>query len=385
MSCLQIRKKFPLYFFFKSNYFNKCQQFWWNSLEQEDPITLEPLGSLAYPPFALYHRSQGGISYFDGMALASFIVARGIFQNPLTREELSYEDCRRLDVYLEEYCYHNKDKSDSHNNMMGHQRKVSVVEAFSLRNSVNVRNSDQSTVEAVEALRNTATVALAGLFVYGNNRHRRNSDDDQEQEQQLSVDPSLLDWGFDLSRTVENTSEYSDGHGFVVIDDDEAAVAATQQSAYQAVQEAFPPLHFNIDNNTHVGYNADTDEDFLAHVRSLSLQEQKEQEKRAQKMELARQKILREALERRDKRKKQLRIGKEYYNSTVPASKGGGGRNSKGSSRNRSLARGTMGKVETTVGTATATYHTATRKRKASTRRRRETYQIYEDRPISIQ
>jgi hypothetical protein len=106
-------------------------------LDQEDPITLEPLGSLPCPPFALYHRSQGGISYFDGMALASFIVARGVFQNPLTREELSYEDCRRLDVYLEEYCYHDRDKNESYNSMMGHQRKVSVVDAFSLRNSVN--------------------------------------------------------------------------------------------------------------------------------------------------------------------------------------------------------------------------------------------------------
>jgi hypothetical protein len=60
---------------------------------------------------------------------------------------------------------------------------------------------------------------------------------------------------FDLSHTIENTSENSARHGFVVIDDNEAAVVATQQSANQAVHEAFPPLHCNIDksNNTHVG------------------------------------------------------------------------------------------------------------------------------------
>jgi hypothetical protein len=55
---------------------------------------------------------------------------------------------------------------------------------------------------------------------------------------------------------------------FVVIDHDEAAVVATQQSAYQAVQEAFPPLHCNIDksNNTRVGDTVGTDEKVLAHI-----------------------------------------------------------------------------------------------------------------------
>ena len=56
---------------------------WWKSLGSEEcPITLEPLATLPYPPFAL--KTGENTSYFDGLALASYIVSRGIFQNPLT-------------------------------------------------------------------------------------------------------------------------------------------------------------------------------------------------------------------------------------------------------------------------------------------------------------
>jgi hypothetical protein len=155
------------------------------------------------------------------------------------------------------------------------------------------------------------------LFVYGNNRqsYRRqrngsNGDDEESSPRHttssIPTDPFLLDWGFDLSRTVDNTAEYG-GHGWIVIDDDEAAVVATQRSAYQAVQEAFPPLNDDDNNNTNYHHQCSTatDEDFLERVRHMSVQEQREQERRAERLEFARQQLLKEALERRNARQKQ--------------------------------------------------------------------------------
>ena len=67
---------------------------WWASLEDEDPVTLEPLASLLYPPFTL------GASHFDGLALAEYLCAARLMANPLTRQPLTRDDCERLDVYL---------------------------------------------------------------------------------------------------------------------------------------------------------------------------------------------------------------------------------------------------------------------------------------------
>ena len=80
---------------------------WWQSLSDdiECAITLEPINALPYPPFLLRKptTAEDVIYYFDGRALASYVVSRGIFQNPLTRDPFTWEDCRRLDEYLKEY------------------------------------------------------------------------------------------------------------------------------------------------------------------------------------------------------------------------------------------------------------------------------------------
>ena len=191
---------------------------WWKALQYEEcPITLELLSTLPYPPFSL---KSGGetVSYFDGLALASYIVSRGVFQNPLTRQELTMDDCRRLDNYLELYCYESQQQS----------RKVSVAEAFGLRNSIQIEqrgttnnnnnnnnNNEHQSRDRAQALRNAATAALAGLFVYGNNRPSSNQTSTETALPQISdEDQMILDWGFDLSRTLdEDTSEYNAGEG----------------------------------------------------------------------------------------------------------------------------------------------------------------------------
>ena len=103
---------------------------WWSDLSDECPIPLEPLSTLPYPPFRLL---GGGISrhggggdssnanamYFDGLALASYCVSRATFTNPLTREALTWEDCVRLDDYLEEHCYHDQLRHQRRNCRLG--------------------------------------------------------------------------------------------------------------------------------------------------------------------------------------------------------------------------------------------------------------------------
>jgi hypothetical protein len=372
---------------------------WWQSVEidlGECPITLEPLSALPYPPFALststtanvdddshvnktdyrhsamsssscstihdefksrrktnHHHRQ--VSYFDGLALATYMVSRGIFQNPLTRQNLTMQDCRRLDEYLAEYCYRASEGHGKNNNSTAGPRfgntyrsnnnKFSVAEAFALRNSVRVdmstsatgggsRNNnnnhvDQGAVQRMNTLRNAATAALAGLFVYADQQSRP-VEDGTISHSPIPTDndmstPLILDWGFDLTRTVDNTAQLDGddgGYGWTVIDDDEAAVVATRRYAYQTVQEAFPPLPSSADTDdsatrpTRVpsragatAPNAGPDEHLMERVRALAIQDQEIEFECARRVELAQQRQLQMALERREHRRK-LRAAK---------------------------------------------------------------------------
>ena len=328
---------------------------WWrNANIGECPITLECLSTLEYPPFALYRNNDnnsgsnsttnhGKVSaYFDGLALASYVVSRGVFQNPLTRADLTANDCRRLDRYLEDHCYSSytsssssssssssgNNVSDNHKHydletktmltmMMGKRggtKAMSVAEAFALRNSVHVARSDgvnDNNNARIQTLQNAATAALAGLFVYGNDRsgprgHR--SANESDRQVQSSSDP-FNEWGYDLSRRVEDTSTEG-GHGYTVIDDDEAIVVASQRYVYEAVQIAFPPLSNETLNNTYDGEPrnnnvASIDERLLERVRTLSIQDQENKRRHARELEQARKELLRQALERRRQKQRE--------------------------------------------------------------------------------
>lgn len=276
--------------------------FWWKSSTDECPITLESLSTLPYPPFGL--TSGCSTSYFDGLALASYVVSRGIFQNPLTREELTLADCRRLDKYLETYCFQRQLRSIS--------RKISVAEAFGLRSAVRVDPGRMQTSQSrARALQNTATAALAGLFVYGNDRG--------QQEHHISPtttatrqrqDQLLLDWGFDLTRTVHDPNDDYIQEGWTVIDDDEARVVATEREAYQAAQSAFPLLVGGEPSSSRTSCalpKAGIDDRALERIRELSLEEEQEETERERLSEIRRQRLLQAALARREERKRVLR------------------------------------------------------------------------------
>ena len=59
-----------------------------------DPITLEPINELKVEPFKINKH------YFDGEALAAYLVASSTFENPLDRRALTRDDCQRLDAHL---------------------------------------------------------------------------------------------------------------------------------------------------------------------------------------------------------------------------------------------------------------------------------------------
>ena len=82
---------------------------WWvTALSQEDdPISLEPLRKLRYPPFecradpTLPHRTSS--DWFDGRVLAHYLVATANFVHPISRRELSRVECVALDEYCQEH------------------------------------------------------------------------------------------------------------------------------------------------------------------------------------------------------------------------------------------------------------------------------------------
>jgi len=201
----------------------------------ECPITLEPLRDLPYPPFVL--RSNGSNHFFDGAALATYIVSQGTFTNPLTREALKYEDCVQLDKYLDEYVFDGRNYS--------HSERISVREAWSLRESIKVKvtsgdGHDDNQRRREEMLRNEASVALRGLFVFGHERIRRQNGTTSSNE---TEDPQLLPrsvGGFNLYHNPDSSFNHSWGglgstsnqEGLLIIDDNEAAHEAADIAAW---------------------------------------------------------------------------------------------------------------------------------------------------------
>ena len=99
---------------------------WWKTISNCDPITLEPLCDLAYPPFELARAVGETIAHardikkngqkkkqgqnppddpdakhlFDPPVLAEYVVKSKQFENPLNRLQMTEKDCMRLDNHL---------------------------------------------------------------------------------------------------------------------------------------------------------------------------------------------------------------------------------------------------------------------------------------------
>ena len=73
-----------------------------------DPISLDPIRTLRYPPFELKAQSDSEFGHadsdwYDGALLASYLVSTGNFTHPISRRELERSECEALDRYLVEH------------------------------------------------------------------------------------------------------------------------------------------------------------------------------------------------------------------------------------------------------------------------------------------
>lgn len=81
---------------------DRNKPFWWRRLTDCDPISLEPLRRLRVEPFEL--TADGARAYFfDARLLSSYLVSSGSFTHPISRRELTRDDCRRLDAHLRKH------------------------------------------------------------------------------------------------------------------------------------------------------------------------------------------------------------------------------------------------------------------------------------------
>ena len=67
---------------------------WWVRIDDECPITLEPINTMTTAPFFL----DG--SYFDADSLHGYLIDTGRLENPCTRAPLSRAVCRALDEHV---------------------------------------------------------------------------------------------------------------------------------------------------------------------------------------------------------------------------------------------------------------------------------------------
>lgn len=312
---------------------------WWNSLTEECPITLEPLSTLKYPPYALVDTIDGKRheTYFDGLALATYIISQGNFTNPLTRVPLTYDDCVCLDYHLNEHIFQrgNSQAQQQHLESLGLRGdKLSVKENFLLRESIKVKTSTNETTESqlrrAEMLRNEAGVALRGLFVFGHrNPVVESINGDAVLPQTAQSSNIALPGGFNLNHNPNNNSDdlgmsssNYQTEGLQIIDDDEIAVEEADISNWIEVQEAFPYLNVNAKefipqqpptNNSDVDHGEVVEYvsgllHTARHVANLTIQEEEEKAKR---LERAQQKYFLDALQRKRIRIEARRKAKE--------------------------------------------------------------------------
>ena len=102
---------------------------WWRRLTECDPISLDPLKELRFPPFELGTDSTHA-TYFDPRMLSNYLVSTGMFLHPISRRELTREECVRLDAHLRQYrlgdagVLHAFDHKDEYRNQTSPENQV---------------------------------------------------------------------------------------------------------------------------------------------------------------------------------------------------------------------------------------------------------------------
>lgn len=154
----------------------KGKKKWWWKLKDADPISLEPLSELEYPPF------ECGVHFFDGRVLAFYIVSTGTFANPMSRDELTLDDCERLDQYLK------RNKLDA----------ARVADAYRLQALIKNNATAREASGEAAAQRRHATAVLHSLFGFarygdtGRTLREGLTEEDEDQKEEEEQFPALL-------------------------------------------------------------------------------------------------------------------------------------------------------------------------------------------------
>lgn len=189
---------------------------WWKKNGDVDPISLEPLSELEYPPFECRKH------LFDGQVLAFYLVSTGTFTHPMSRDPLTVKDCESLDTYL----YRNK------------LAPARVADAFRLQQAIVMQGSSSNANEGgysaqAETQRRHATAVLHSLFGFA-----RYGDEVPRATTGASVAQALADDEDDEDRDeeteVENDDEEGDEEDFPALLTDEAEAATTISAQHQS-------------------------------------------------------------------------------------------------------------------------------------------------------
>ena len=115
-----------------------------------DPISLEPIRAMRYPPFELRADPEAAhgapdSDWYDGKLLAHYCVSTGNFTHPISRRELTRAECEAMDSYLAA-------------NRLGDAR---VTHAFDHREEYNAPGGRPASVAELQA---EASSVLQSLF-----------------------------------------------------------------------------------------------------------------------------------------------------------------------------------------------------------------------------
>ena len=240
---------------------------WWGAIEDDDPISMEPIAELKYPPFDLKElpeeeddesnaqggpgRNGGGAGgagggggrqgearsrgnekkegsesggsgsdvkfWFDGRLLAHWLVSTGTFLHPTTRQPVSRRTCARLDTYL---ARHRLVKQPAVVKMFDlcapSQGRSSALPSDEADGATSDGSGDRErrrlAVTTREALRRDASRLLEQFFAGG-------GDDDDVMQGRIS------------SRSGSGSGS---GHGGGLVDDDDGDASLADESAAAA-------------------------------------------------------------------------------------------------------------------------------------------------------
>ncbi|GBG34494.1 Hypothetical Protein FCC1311_107182 [Hondaea fermentalgiana] len=190
-----------------------------SDLTDIDPISMDSLAELPYPPFAITVRVNRGANegestevkqYFDGKMLAHYIVSTGNFSNPNTRQPLTRQICQSLDQYLLE----------------NRLPPAKVTDAFDLSKAIRVQQQGQRTQggSADEGMERRAAVLRRQATVLMNSMFNFSSRDSATQQQNLQahIDAAAedqADHGYSGQRRL-HAVVHRDGNLRVIDDDD---------------------------------------------------------------------------------------------------------------------------------------------------------------------